>query len=201
MGKSTTEPSAGVNLRARTSSVVGIALLALVGVLQADAALRGRWDVVVLSRPALGLVAWVAIEVFLRPGIRLHPRGITVVNPMRTTEVPWADVAEVTTRYLVSVETRGGTRIRCWGGPTAARTRPVAAGRSSGTRETDSTGWLRASSPHRVIESYLAQYGESRASAGADPAGTTTRRLAHYVSFGVVGALVLIVVGQGVTGR
>ncbi|MGY4860018.1 PH domain-containing protein [Cryobacterium sp. AP23] len=188
--------SPGTTLRARTSVFVGAALLALVGVLLADAVLRGRWDVAALSLPALGLVAGLAVEVFLRPGIRLHHGGITVVNPLVTTEVPWADVADVTTRFQVSVETRDGRRIRCWGAPTAARTRPVAVARTRDRAATGTSGWLRASSPHRVIESYLAQYGDPALPASAAAAAVTVRRRWHWTTAGILAALALIATGQ-----
>jgi hypothetical protein len=188
--------SPGTTLRARTSVFVGAALLALVGVLLADAVLRGRWDVAVLSLPALGLVAGLAAEVFLRPGIRLHHAGITVVNPLVTTEVPWADVAEVTTRFQVSVQTRAGRRFRCWGAPTAARTRPVVTARTRDRAAPGGSGWLRASSPRRVIESYLAQYGDPAAPAAAGAAAGTVRRHWHWSTAGIIAALMLIAAGQ-----
>ncbi|WEO78509.1 PH domain-containing protein [Cryobacterium sp. SO2] len=186
---------AGVTLRARASVLVGIALLALAALLLADALLRGRWDVAVLSLPALGLVACLAVEVFLRPGIRVHHGGITVINPLHTVEVPWSQVAGVTTRFLVSIETVGGGRIRSWGAPSAARSRPTRA-RSVDSTDADAGGWLRPSSPHRVIESYVAQFGSSALPAVVGAPGAAPRRRWHTTTAGVAGALVLVAVFQ-----
>ncbi|MCU1447807.1 PH domain-containing protein [Cryobacterium sp.] len=197
MGESPTGRVPGVTLRAPSSLVVGIALLALAGVLLADAALRGRWDVVAFSSPALGLVVWVAVEVFLRPGIRLNSAGITVVNPLWTTEVPWGAVTDVTTRFVVAVETTDGRRVRSWGAPTAARTRPAGA-RPAGARPSGTSGWLRASPPHLVIESYLVQYGDRPVPAHA--AGPFANRRFHVTTAVVAGALLIIAVSQALAG-
>jgi len=186
---------AGVRLRARTSVLVGVALLALVGVLLADALVRGRWDVAVLSLPALGLVAFFAVEVFLRPSIRVHPGGITVVNPLVTTEVPWADVGDVTTRFLVTVHARNGRRIHCWGAPTAARTAPTTT-RSTVSSASETSAWLRASSPHRVIESYVVQYGDLPASTGGVEHAAGAHRHWHSMTVFLALALVLVAAGQ-----
>lgn len=199
MGEQSPDGRAGVTLRARSSTLVGIALLALVGVLLADALLRGRWDVAVLSLPALGLVVLAAVEVFLRPGLRVHPGGITVVNPLSTIEVPWPAIADVRTRFHVSIETRSGRRIGSWGAPAAPRIRPSAAGsrgNSAGGTVADSDGWAPSSASHRVIESYWARFGVS----AAPDAPVAPLRRWHWVTVGAGGALVFLVVRQLVFG-
>ena len=192
-GKPSRGTSDGVTLRARMSLVVGVALLALCAVLVADALLRARWDVALLSLPALGLVACVAVEVFLRPGIRVHSGGITVINPLRTVEVPWAGVADVSTRFQVVVETRSGRRIRCWGAPTAARTRPTG-GRGRPGPE-GAVGWAPSSSAHRVIEAYWAQ-SQRPESEAVHPADDAITRPWHATTIGIGAVLVVIVVWQ-----
>ncbi|WP_181397174.1 PH domain-containing protein [Cryobacterium arcticum] len=166
------------------SQFVGVILLALTVLLLVDAVIRGRWDIAALSLPALGLVAWMAGEVFLRPGIRVHDGGVTIVNPLHTIEVPWAAVDDLSTRFLVSVQTRSGRRIRAWGAPTAVRSR--GAGRS------DDPG--RSSSAHRVLESYWEQHAAaSSAAAGSEVSAT---RNWHGVAIGVSVALILVIGGQ-----
>nr|RZI35127.1 hypothetical protein BJQ95_02468 [Cryobacterium sp. SO1] len=137
---------------------VGVALLALCLLLLGDAIVRGRWDVAVLALPVLVVVVWLALEVFLRPGIRLHPYGITVINPLVTTEVPWLAVTDVTTGFLVAVETVDGRRIRCWGAPAGTRPERAVAERGgrAGARGLPAGGRTPA---HRVIEAHWAQYG------------------------------------------
>jgi hypothetical protein len=160
---------------------VGAALLALCLVLLGDAMVRGRWDVAVLALPALTVVGCLAVEVFLRPGIRLHSHGITVINPLVTTEVPWPAVADVTTGFLVAVETVDGRRIRCWGAP--AGTRPGRAdterGGRAGARGLPASGRTPA---HRVIEAHWVQHGVPGDPAAVDGAAARPRRRVHWVT-------------------
>ena len=189
----------GITLRARLSVGVGVALLALVAMLLADALVRGRWDVALLSLPALGLVVCVAAEVFLRPGIRLHPDGVTVVNPLRTSEVPWSDVADVSTRFLVSVQTRSGRRISCWGAPAAARIRPTNP-RTRGAARGGAAQWHTTSAAHRVIESYWAQHGLPDEPEATAAGSSRTIRRWHSVTLGVAVVLLCAAIRQLIIG-
>lgn len=199
MGEQSPDRRAGVILRTRSSTLVGAALLALVVVLLADALLRGRWDVAVLSLPALGLVVVAAVEVFLRPGLRLHPGGITVVNPLSTIEVPWPAIADVRTRFHVSIETRSGRLIGSWGAPAAPRIKPSAAGSLgdwSGGTAAHPGGSAPSSAAHRVIDSYWAEFAES---AAREELAEPVHRW-HWVAVGALVALVIVVIGQLVVG-
>jgi len=171
------------------SVVTGVALLALALLLLADAVLRGRWDVAVLSLPALGVMALAALEILLRPGLRVSPRGVTVTNPFRTVELPWSQVADVSTRFQVVVETHSGERIRCWGAPTASRVGPRL-DRSRGRAGGGVAGWAPASTANRVIAAHWAQYSGAKESPGG--AGITRRW--HWVTLGVTSALVALAV-------
>ena len=197
MSRRVPTPRQGVVLRARMSVGVGLALLALVAVLLADALLRGRWDVAVLALPALVLVTCLAVEVFLRPGIRLHAGGITVVNPLVTYEVPWALVADVTTRFLVAVETADGRRIRCWGAPTAAEPRGPAAvdrsGRPAARRGSRPPGGTVA---HRVIEAHRAQYADAARRPADSSATARLDRKPHWMTLGLAAAMAVAALRQ-----
>lgn len=198
MNRRAPTPRQGVVLRARMPVGVGFALLALVAVLLADALLRGRWDVAVLALPALVLVTCLAVEVFLRPGIRLHADGITVVNPLVTYEVPWVLVADVTTRFLVAVETVDGRRIRCWGAPTAARPEGAAAaadrrGRPAAPRGSREPGGTAA---HRVIEAHRAQYADAALPAADSGVAARLSRKWHWMTVGISAAMIVAALSQ-----
>jgi hypothetical protein len=147
-----------VTLRAPSSIALFVAVVVVSMVLVGDAILRGRWDVAVASVPAVGLGLWAASVLFLTPGVRLSERGVTVMNVLRTTVVPWADVEEITTRFQVVVTTRDGLRIRCWGAPTSARTRVV----PSDPGGSGSRGGSAASATQLAVGTYWERYRESQ---------------------------------------
>jgi hypothetical protein len=147
-----------VTLRAPSSIALFVAVVVVSVVLVGDAILRGRWDVAAASVPAVGLGLWAASVLFLTPGVRLSEHGVTVMNVLRTTVVPWAHVEEITTRFQVVVTTRDGLRIRCWGAPTSARTR-VVPGNPGGS---GSRMGSAPSAAHLAVGTYWERYRESK---------------------------------------
>ena len=178
----------GVTLRATSSTVVFIAILVVCVVLLGDAALRGRWDVVLAALPAAGLAVWVAVVVFARPCLRLDDAGLSIVNVLRTTDAPWSAVDDVTTRHEVVVTLKGGARIRCWGAPTTARSRPAAAP-SADDRDRNLTGRVGGSSAHRVIDDVWSRHAD-------DTAAGEISRTWHVASIVVGVAVTVVVVAQ-----
>jgi hypothetical protein len=150
-----------VTLRAPSSIALFVAVCVVSVVLVGDAILRGRWDVAVASVPAVGLGLWAATVLFLTPGVRLSAHGVTVMNVLRTTVVPWADVEEITTRFQVVVTTRNGLRIRCWGAPTSARTRVEHRNSGGG----GSAGMAKPAA-HLAVDAYWERYRDSQGETG-----------------------------------
>jgi hypothetical protein len=167
--------------------VVFYAVVGICAVLVGDAALRGRWDVVLASLPASGLAVWGAVVLFARPCLRISDFGLGIVNVLSTTDVPWGLVDDVTTRYQVVVALSDGTRIRSWGAPSSAR----AASDPAGETHTDSSGRITGSPAHRVIRDALDRHSQD------DRAGTVRRtwHRATIVTGGVLIAALLVQLG------
>ncbi|MFB8145117.1 PH domain-containing protein [Microbacterium sp. NPDC056003] len=63
------------------------------------------------------LVAWLAWILYIRPHVLISEGFIEVGNVFRTHRVPWGDVADVDSRYALTVHTTGGRSIRAWAAP------------------------------------------------------------------------------------
>lgn len=179
----------GVTFRANSSVPVFLGMVLVCVVLLGDAALRGRWDVVFTALPAAGLVIWAGVVVYARPCLRLSELGLSVVNILRTTDAPWGQVDDVTTRHSVVVTLRDGSRIRCWGAPTSARTRLPRSG-AAADADTDNSGRGAGSSAHRVIADIWSRHADE------EPGLGEVRRTWHVWSMATGGVLLAIVVGQ-----
>jgi hypothetical protein len=164
-----TRPRDDVVLRATSSVVAFGAVVVVCLVLLADAALRGRWDVVLAALPASGLVVWAGFVVFARPCLRITDSGLSIVNVLRTTDAPWGAVDDVTTRFQAVVLLKDGTRIRSWGAPTSAR---APASPRADDRHRDSSGRVTGSAASRVIDDALTRHAD-------DPVIGEVRRTWH----------------------
>lgn len=76
----------------------------------------------------LAVLLWGLWVVTYRPHVALDEQAVTVVNPLRVTQVPWGDVADVRMRWQIVVETTEGRRVSCWGGPSLPRPKPARRG-------------------------------------------------------------------------
>lgn len=120
-------PPAGQSFRTRSSTWwTAAAWVVLVGYVVARAADDGlaaaaRTLPVVL---ALGLLAWL---VFWYPDVTVDDAGITVVNPFRTTFVPWPALVDVRTQYALTLVTPTG-RVRAFAAPGPGRHQVMTAG-------------------------------------------------------------------------
>jgi hypothetical protein len=139
-------------LRSPVSMAVFAAMILLCAALLADAVVRGRWDTALAAVPAVAFVVWGGWMVFARPGLRLHDQGLTIVNVLRTTEVPWGEVDDIVLRHQVVVVTRSGERLVCWGAPSSARS-SVATSRAAG-QVREPSGRISGSAAHRAIRGY-----------------------------------------------
>lgn len=178
-----------MTLRANSSTPVFLGMVLVCLILLGDAAIRGRWDVVVTALPAVGLVVWAAVVVYARPCLRLTDVGLSIVNILRTTDAPWGQVEDVTTRHQVVVTLKDGSRIRCWGAPTSARSR-TAQGVSAADSRPRVGGRLTGSSAHRVIADIWSRH------AGQEPGLTEVRRTWHVWSIATGGTLLAVVLAQ-----
>ena len=182
-GQASSPDRAILALRSRASGAVVAATVLLCVALLADAVVRGRWDTALTSLPAVAFVVWAAWLVFARPCLRLHGQGLTIVNVLRTTEVPWGEVDDIVLRHQVVVVTRSGERLMCWGAPSSAKS-SVATSRTPGEVR-DASGQVSGSAAHRAIRGFWDQHE-------APPcAGAHTARRWHRRSL-LVGALILL---------
>ncbi len=182
-----------VTFRATSSGVVFAAIVLACVVLLVDAVLRLRWDVVASALPTVSLVVWAGWLIFVRPCLRVGDDGLTVVNILRTSVVPWSQVDEVTTRLQVVVRLASGERLRSWGAPIAARPgRPGRTGRVGGLPP-NQEGRAPGSPVQTLVDSRLTGF------AGSDgPRGVVRRRWDLMpIALGV--ALALVVAAQLVT--
>lgn len=176
-----------ITFRANSSGLVFAAVVVACAVLLGDAGARQRWDVVAAASPAAVLVLWAAWLVYLRPCLRVGDDGLTVVNILRTTVVPWDQVDEVTTRFQTVVVLVSGERLRCWGAPTAAR--PARPGRAN-SRALAPDGRTPGSPVQALVDSRLARTGRP-----VGPSGAVLRRW-DTVPIGAGLALALVVAAQ-----
>ncbi|MDY0911137.1 PH domain-containing protein [Microbacterium sp. CFBP9034] len=91
---------------------IGICALGLVYIAVTD----GVASLVVWAWPIV-LVAWLAWILYVRPYVRIHEGFIEIGNVFRTHRVPWGDVADVDSRYALTIHTTGGRSIRAWAAP------------------------------------------------------------------------------------
>ncbi|WP_349829405.1 hypothetical protein [Brevibacterium litoralis] len=116
----------------------------------------------------LALVAAVTWVLYGNPCVRLHPGGATVVNPVRTSQVPWSTVEAVELRLGVTLElvesarSEGRTRMALWALPTKGR---------RVRRDTTTRGRVEQGHPE-VVEELVEAFRASRDSTGSDEPST-----------------------------
>ena len=89
--------------------LVGVAALASEGV----AALLTVW-------PWLGTVALLAWALYWHPEVAVGDRGVRLVNPTRTIDVPWPALESVDTKWALTLVTVWG-KHRAWAAPAPGR--------------------------------------------------------------------------------
>ncbi|SFF38442.1 PH domain-containing protein [Curtobacterium sp. YR515] len=102
-----------------------------------DAAVRGSWDVVLHAVGPLAALVWVLWVLTFRPHVRITDHAITVVNPLRSTTVPWGAVEDVRMRWQIVLDLADGRRLTCWGGPSLPRPKPTRRGEPRVLRQPD----------------------------------------------------------------
>lgn len=97
-------------------------------VLSVDAFVRGGVGMGLLLLPWMLLIAWCAYVGVYVSCIRTDAHGITIVNGLRRTFVPWPRVTGIDMRWLVEVTSNDRTPVKAFGGPVTSRPRPRRAG-------------------------------------------------------------------------
>jgi len=87
--------------------------------------------------PGILLTATLVYGVLVRPAVEVSPAGVTLRNVVRDVEVPWAAVAEVRTRYALTLVTTDGRRFAAWAAPASGRHTDARLTR----REVGAIGW------------------------------------------------------------
>ena len=111
-------------------------LVVVLGVfLLVDAGARGSWDVFWATAGPVTAIVWALWVLTVRPAVRLDDDALTVVNPLRTTRVPWVAVTDVRLRWQIVVQTADGRSVTCRGGPSIRGSRPLSRGELSAAHE------------------------------------------------------------------
>lgn len=168
---------------------IGVCAVGLVFIALSD----GFASLALWSWPIL-LVAWLAWALYVRPSVQISEGFIEIVNVFRTHRVPWGDVADVDSRYALTVRTTGGRSIRAWAAPApgarqALTTRREEVSRTPGDLDTrrpsdaegtpsgDATALVR-----RTLEHYRRSGGDTT------PGGTVTT-----LNVGVIGVTAVLI--------
>jgi hypothetical protein len=156
-------------------AAIGVCALGLVFIALTD----GLTSLVVWAWPIV-LVAWLAWILYIRPYVRINEGFIEIGNVFRTHRVPWGDVADVDSRYALTVHTSGGRSIRAWAAPAPSARQALTTHReevartpgegdtrrpsdAEGTPSGDATALVR-----RTLEQYRRSGGDTT------PGGTAT---------------------------
>jgi hypothetical protein len=101
-----------VLLRARSTQALGAAMMVLCAAGLVSVMLSGTQAVLQLAAPLalFGVLGWGA---FWRPRVVVSDGGVTVVNTLRSVEVPWPAVQSVDGRYGLRLLTAYG-RVTAW---------------------------------------------------------------------------------------
>lgn len=89
----------------------------LVVYLVIDAVVGGAVLFALASLPWLALVLWVIYVVTVRPCVIVSKDELVIVNVGRVHHLPWGAIADLTSRYQLSVILNSGRRIVSWGAP------------------------------------------------------------------------------------
>lgn len=71
--------------------------------------------------PGVALAAVLGYGVLLRPSVEVSPTGVVLRNVVRDVEVPWAALADVRTRFALTLVTTDGRHFAAWAAPAAGR--------------------------------------------------------------------------------
>ena len=155
-----------VTLRPRGGMIIAVAALVIaVAALVFIAVDGGLLELVRWAWPVV-LLGWGAWLVYLRPFVRVSEGFVEVSNIVRTYRVPWGDIAEVDSRYALTLRTNGGRVIRAWAAP------------APGARQALST--QRVDVAHTPGEGETRRPSDAEGTASGDAAGLVRRELDRH---------------------
>ena len=162
-----------------TSGTVSMIVAGAVAVfLLGDALVRGGLGQTMLLAPWVLLIVWVVYAVVYEPRVETDAEGITVVNILRRSTVPWGRVADIGTRWQLVVHLDDDSRLRAFGGPSLRPPRRRPFGRDG---EADAARFSDA-------ELILQQWEDARV---AGKTGGTVQSQWNGVALGTFAALAL----------
>ncbi|SBS70262.1 PH domain-containing protein [uncultured Microbacterium sp.] len=165
-------PRGGVILAAIAIVICAVALVSLAVTDGIEGVLQWGWPIVAF--------AWLAWLLYIRPSVEVTEAFVEIRNLFRTHRVPWGDVAAVESRYALTVETAGGSRIRAWAAPAPGARRALSTRREEVSRtpgDSDTRGPSDAEGTDSGDAAALVRRAleEHRRSGGVDlPGGTAT---------------------------
>lgn len=107
--------------RARSSYVwYSITAVLLVFMVIEAVVVPKSWSTRISSLALAIVVGYGSYLLFLRPKIVVFDEGITIVNPITTATVGWAEVDAIETKYTMSIQ-RGDEVIHAWAAPAPGR--------------------------------------------------------------------------------
>lgn len=93
----------------------GGALVALVAVVMTDG-VTGALTVL----PVLALIGGFGWAAYWRPAVVVDDSGVTVIGVIATTDVPWASIRTIDTRWALTLQTTSGV-VTAWAAPAPSR--------------------------------------------------------------------------------
>ena len=132
-----------VQLRSRSTQALGAAMAVLSVVGLVSVVVTGSDAVLQFAAPLtlFGVLGWAA---FWEPRVEVTDGGVTVVNTLRTVEVPWPAVQSVDGRYGLRLETAYGP-VTAWGASApAGRARAQGVQSAAADAVSERLGALRA---------------------------------------------------------
>ena len=102
-----------VSLRSRSTQALGAAMV-VASVAGVASVVLGGVDAILQFVAPLALFGVLGWGAFWQPRVEVSDGGVTVVNTLRTVEVPWPAVQSVDGRYGLRLETAYG-RVTAWG--------------------------------------------------------------------------------------
>lgn len=165
-------PRGGIALAA-AAILVCVAALVYIAVADGPARLlQWAWPIVT--------VAWLSWLLYIRPSVTVTEGFVEIDNVWRVHRVPWGDVDDVSSRFALTVRTRGAARIRAWAAPAPGARRALATRREEVSR-TPGEGETRRVSDAEGTDSgdaatLVRRAVEAHERSGVETTGTTVTR-------------------------
>lgn len=112
-------PSRRFRPRSSIAAAVAVILIALAWAWFAAA--DGGGPGLARQVPGIAFAVTLGYAVLVRPTVVVGPAGVTLRGVVRDVEVPWAALAEVRTRFSLTLVTVDGRRFAAWAAPASGR--------------------------------------------------------------------------------